>query len=53
MATIVFCGDAQGDCYEGMVKCGRLNGIGKFTKSDGTTREGIWKDNDLQNENFQ
>ncbi len=53
MATIVFCGDAQGDRYEGMVKSGRLNGIGKFTKSDGTTREGIWKDNDLQNDKFQ
>jgi hypothetical protein len=52
MATIVFCGDAQGDRYEGMVKDGRLDGIGKFTKSDGTIREGIWRENELKNDKF-
>ena len=47
MATIVFCGFAQGDRFEGVVKNRQMNGIGKLTKQDGTSQEGIWCDNQL------
>ena len=34
--------------FEGMVKAGRMHGIGKVTYRDGTEREGSWVDNKLQ-----
>ena len=34
--------------YEGMVKAGKLHGIGKLTKRDGTVIEGIWHENELR-----
>lgn len=54
MATIVFAPDSRqksttsmtdGERFEGMVKAGRLNGIGQLTKRDGTVVEGIWREN--------
>jgi hypothetical protein len=35
------------DCFEGVVRRGQMNGIGKVTYRDGTVLEGIFKDNKL------
>lgn len=61
IATITFAASATGsdnntvagspttyEKFEGMVKAGKMHGIGKVTYKDGTEREGTWVENQLQ-----
>lgn len=48
MASITFMEGHQSFArFEGMVRQGRMNGIGKLTMKDGTVQEGQWTDNQL------
>ena len=48
MATITFTEASERKCFEGVVKAGKLNGMGKLTLRNGTEVEGSWLDNQLQ-----
>lgn len=48
IATIEFTAASDEDLFEGLIKDGKMNGIGKLTKKDGSSVEGIWRDNQLQ-----
>ena len=58
IATITFAASTTGsdnstagspafEKFEGMVKAGKMHGIGKVTFRDGTEREGTWVENQL------